>query len=156
MRASRSHEGVARLLIRPFGVAVSRHLALVGLVLSSCSEPATPQAQGEREQSAKPEAWRPSEPAHPEHNLAPAGGSPGTTVSVTITPNRVFVRGKSVEPEALSERLEALAEKKPGATIAVQADSTVPKARVSALVDALKAAGFSDVAVAVRPIPPGL
>ncbi len=86
---------------------------------------------------------------------ASKAASPGTltTISVTITAEKLFVRGRAVEPLRLQAQLEALAERSPSATIAVQADATVPKERMNELVKTIKAAGFSTVEVATRPVP---
>ena len=85
--------------------------------------------------------------------LAPPHDPTVTTISITITPTKLFVRGKPVEQEEFRGQLEALARRLPDATIAVQADATVPEPRMTELVGAIKAAGFSTVAIATRPVP---
>lgn len=71
---------------------------------------------------------------------------------MTVTPAKLFVRGRPVEQEQLQTQLEALAERAPDATVAVQADATVPGKRMTEVLKAIRAAGFSDVAVATRPV----
>ena len=82
----------------------------------------------------------------------PASQAAVSTISVTVTPSKLFVRGKPVEPEQLQARLEALAEHSPDATIAMQADATVPSERMNEVVETIKAAGFATVAIATRPV----
>ncbi len=74
------------------------------------------------------------------------------TLSVTVTPAKLFVRGKSVEPAQLRPQLQALAKRYPDATVAVQADATVPEKRLAKALEAIKAAGFETVEVATRPV----
>ena len=107
------------------------------LCLVGCPRPA--------EEPPSPER---SEPAEPRASAPPTT----TTVSVTVTPAKLFVRGRPVEPKQLQARLEALAERSPNATVAVQADATVPSERMAEVLKAIKAAGFSNVAVATRPV----
>ena len=75
-----------------------------------------------------------------------------TTISVTVTPAKLFVRGRPVEQAQLQAQLKALAERSPEATVAVQADATVAPKRMTEVMKAIKAAGFSNVAVATRPV----
>lgn len=74
------------------------------------------------------------------------------TISVTITPDKLFLRGRAIEQRQLRAQLEALAERSPTATVAVQADATVADEQMTQLVKTIKAAGFSTVEVATRPV----
>lgn len=93
-----------------------------------------------------------TERSDPSEPRTPASYATVSTISVTVTPAKLFVRGKPVEPEQLQARLEALAERSPDATIAVQADATVRSERMNEVVETIKAAGFSTVAIATRPV----
>lgn len=108
------------------------------LCVAGCPRPA--------EEPPLPEQSKPVEPrtSVPQATLA--------TISVTITPTKLFVRGRPVEQEQLQSRLEALAARSPDATVAVQADATVPSERMTDLVKTIKAAGFSTVEIATRPV----
>lgn len=122
------------------------------LWLADCAPPAEEPPAAEQASSKEP---RPAGAPAATMAAASKAASPGTltTISVTITAEKLFVRGRAVEPLRLQAQLEALAERSPSATIAVQADATVPKERMNELVKTIKAAGFSTVEVATRPVP---
>lgn len=111
-------------------------LAVSMLCVAGCPRSAEEQASPQRKEPAEPQTAVP----------------PTTTVSVTVTPTKLFVRGRPVEPTQLQARLEALAERSPDATVAVQADATVASERMAEVLKTIKAAGFSNVAVATRPV----
>lgn len=107
------------------------------LCVAGCPRPAEEQASPQR-----------NEPVEPQTAAPPIT----TTISVTVTPAKLFVRGRPVEATQLQARLEALAERSPDATVAVQADATVATERMAEVLKTIKAAGFSNVAVATRPV----
>ena len=115
-----------------------------------CSEPALDPPRPKQDPPVEVRTPGP-EAAQPPAVSAIAG--PGlSTISVTVTPTKLFVRGKPIEPEQLQSRLEALAKHAPHASIAVQADASVPRERMSSVLRTIKTAGFSAVAVATRPV----
>lgn len=113
-------------------------LAASLLCSASCSQPAP-----------EPESAKHSKPEEPR---AQPSDPTGATISVTVTPTKLFVRGKPVARDQLQPQLEALAKRYPDATIAVQADATVPSERMTDVVKTIKTAGFSTVAIATRPV----
>ncbi len=94
-----------------------------------------------------------AKPSLPATDHAPPHDATTTMVSVTVTPTKLFVRGRPVEPTQLHPQLEALAKRLPNATVAVQVDATVPEPRLTEVTQAIESAGFSSVAVARRPVP---
>lgn len=122
------------------------------LWLAGCAPPAEEPPAAEQASSKEPReaSARAATVAEASKAASPGGLS---TISVTITAEKLFVRGRAVEQRHLQAQLEALSERSPDATIAVQADATVPKERMTELVKTIKAAGFSTVEVATRPVP---
>lgn len=123
-----------------YGLQVRLRLVLaVSIVcIAGCPRPAE-----------EPPSPQRSEPQEPQTSDPPPSI---TAISVTVTPAKLFVRGKPLEQDELQARLEALAERTPDATVAVQADATVVSKRMAEVLKTIKAAGFSNVAVATRPV----
>lgn len=124
-----------------YAFSVRTRLLLAASVLwcASCSQPADAPRDAERREPAKPRA------------LVPQANA--TVFSVTVTPTKLFLRGKPIVQDQLQAQLEALAERSASATIALQADSTVPSERLAEVVKAIRAAGFATVETAIRPVP---
>ncbi|MGH1343555.1 MAG: ExbD/TolR family protein [Nannocystales bacterium] len=133
-------------------------LATSLLGAASCSRPVegpppTQQAAANKLRTtapAEPSSVSPRRPAAESPRIGPQATL--MTLSVTVTPAKLFVRGKSVEPAQLRPQLQALAKRYPDATVAVQADATVPEKRLAKALEAIKAAGFETVEVATRPV----
>lgn len=86
----------------------------------------------------------------------PTGGSTPALdrLVVTISLTELSIDGKIVAHDALLARLEELAASSPNASVIIEADTAVDHGRVVEVMDAIKNAGFSRIAIAVASAEP--
>lgn len=71
-------------------------------------------------------------------------------IEVAVTEGNLAVNGEPVASIALRTRMEELAGTSPGASVIVQADAAVEHGQVVTVMDTIKKAGFTRIAVAVQ------
>lgn len=83
-------------------------------------------------------------------DLPVADASPALhRIAVSISPTQLSINGETVANVALRARLEELAAKSSDASVVIQADRSVDHGHVVFVMDTIKKAGFSRIAIAV-------
>lgn len=82
---------------------------------------------------------------------AVASGATATTLQVRLGATAVFVDGDPVDDAALPARFRAAVARDPDVRVVVEADASLPYARVVAVLDAARAAGVASIGMAAAP-----
>ena len=78
----------------------------------------------------------------------PAAAPALSRIAVSVTPSQVFINDGAVATVALRAELEKFAAGSPHASIVIQADQSVEHGRVVEVMDTIKKAGFTRIAIA--------
>ncbi len=71
-------------------------------------------------------------------------------IAVNVTASQLFINGDAVASVALRAQLEELVATSPDASVVIQADASVEHGRVVEIMDTIKEAGFTRIAIATR------
>lgn len=77
---------------------------------------------------------------------------PSSAILVTIKTDKIIVGNLEVKEELLQSVLDNEAQKTTGRRVIIQADTNIPYGKVIKVIDKLKQAGFSSIALATQPV----